>query len=399
MDDLIKLILAKDAQIKEKIKLYSHKRSLYDKIKIGRPFKSILGLRGVGKTTLLVQLAIENDGLYVMLDDLSLSNVNLLELLKKLNKDYGYMNFFIDEIQVLTNYEYYLKDIFEITNFNIVFSGSSLIDILIKNVDLSRRVVNYNISPFSFREYILFKKGVEFEILNYKEILDFEKRKLFLRKVMSYNELFLEYIEYGAYPVMIENNDIINSFKNILEKTFYVDFVKIKNVDQEDINTSFKILKYIAQGTEEISYTNLSNDLKFSKNKIYSLFELLEKSQLVIKVEPKLLGRNLLRKHPKYFMLLPIRNLINKINGFENKIGNLREDFFITSMFYNLSEIRYIKTSTKEPDFFIDNFIFEIGGSGKNKKQIKNYENSYLVKDSLQNDEKIIPLILFGFLY
>lgn len=396
---LIERIIIKDNLIKEKVKEFNHKRFLFKDIKSGRPFKSILGLRGVGKTTLLAQLAIKEKGLYISLDDFSIKTINLLDLLRELNKRYDYKNFFLDEIQNLSKWDYYLKEIFELTKFNIVFTGSSLIDLVNKATDLSRRVSNNEIPPLSFREYILFKTKNEVPKITYEELLDAKKRKKKITEVAKYNDLMKEYMDSGAYPFIFESDDILSSFENILEKTFYQDFAKIKDIGQDTINKAYKILKYISSGTEEISFTKLSNDLDVSKNKIYSIFELLEKSQLVIKIEPKLLGRKLLRKHPKYNLLLPIRTLTNKINGVTSNIGNLREDFFITSMFKYLKEIRYIKTAYKQPDFFLKNTLFEIGGKNKSKKQIKGYDKGFIVTDSLISEDDKIPLILFGFLY
>ncbi len=60
---------------------------------------------------------------------------------------------------------------------------------------------------------------------------------------------------------------------------------------------------------------------------------------LIIRIEPKIIGKNLLKKHPKYSLLLPLRYLINKIYSLDTNIGNLREDMFISSMFYLRKEI------------------------------------------------------------
>ncbi|WP_156922586.1 hypothetical protein [Lebetimonas sp. JH292] len=46
-----------------------------------------------------------------------------------------------------------------------------------------------------------------------------------------------------------------------------------------------------------------------------------------------------------------------------------------------------------------DNYVFEIGGKNKTKKQIKNLENAYIIKDNIEIGFDEIPLWLFGFLY
>lgn len=395
----ISSLVKKDQLIKEKIEKYPNKRFLFDKLNNSRPFKSILGLRGIGKTTLLVQLAIKYDGFYLNLDDIELKSINLLDLLRELNEKYDYSYFLLDEIQGLENFEYQLKDIFELTEFNICFSGSSLINILEKSVDLSRRVISYEIPPLSFREYLLFKKNINIATIDFKDILDFKKRNQKLLEIINYEKNFKDYLEFAAYPFADVLESTIEAFKNILKKTIYIDFIKLKTLDEESLQESLKILKYISQGGSEISITSLSNNLGISKTKVISLIELLEKSMLIIRVEPKVLGKDLLKKHPKYLMLLPIRNLINKIYGFNTQIGDLREDMFITSLFYFRKELFFLKTNSSQPDFFYNNTVFEIGGKSKTRKQLKNFKNAYIVKDSLETSKFEIPLILFGFLY
>jgi len=358
-------LINKDKLIKEKISKYEYKRFLFEKLYIKRPFKSILGLRGVGKTTLLVQLAIKNNGFYINLDDISLKSINLLELLSDLNEKYDYNYFLLDEIQSLENWENQIKDIFELTDW----------------------------------EYLLFKKGIKIKKINLIELLDFKFRAKKILEISTYEKYLKDYFNFGAYPFSEDLISTIDSFKNILNKTIYSDFVKIRNMDEKSSQEILKILKYISSRADEISITSLSNNLAISKTKIISLISLLEKAMLIIRIEPKVIGKDLLKKHPKYLMLLPIRNLVNKIYDLETNIGNLREDMFITSMFYLRNEIFFLKTKTVQPDFYYNKIIFEIGGKSKSRKQLKDFKNSYVVKDSLEFDKKTIPLILFGFLY
>jgi hypothetical protein len=54
----------------------------------------------------------------------------------------------------------------------------------------------------------------------------------------------------------------------------------------------------------------------------------------------------------------------------------------------------------KKGDFVVNGYIFEIGGKNKTKKQIKEIENSFVVRDDMEiGSNRIIPLWLFGFLY
>jgi hypothetical protein len=398
MQNIIDLV-KKDTFLKEKISKYEHKRFLFDKLYKARPFKSILGLRGVGKTTLLAQLAIKHGGFYINLDDVGLKSANLLELCMQINERYGFEYFLLDEIQSLENWEYQIKDLFELTNFDICFSGSSIIDILEKSIDISRRVISYEIPPLSFREYLLFKKDIFVPSIIFEDLLDDAKKNKIIAKIAQYQRYFKEYLEFGAYPFGNSFESVIDSFKNILNKTIYVDFARIKNIDESSLQQVLKILKYISSGSDEVSFTSLSNTLGISKTRVISLFELLEKSMLVIRIEPKVIGKDLLKKHPKYSMLLPLRHLVNNIYGLDTQIGNLREDMFITSLFFRRKEVFFLKTASIQPDFYFNGMIFEVGGKSKGRRQLKNFNHSYLVKDSLDASKKEIPLILFGLLY
>jgi len=77
-------------------------------------------------------------------------------------------------------------------------------------------------------------------------------------------------------------------------------------------------------------------------------------------------------------------------------IGNIKETFF-----YNQLNITNKVNISIYGDFIIDNnLIFEIGGKGKDFKQIKDLENSFLAIDEVEiGINNKIPLWLFGFLY
>jgi predicted AAA+ superfamily ATPase len=76
------------------------------------------------------------------------------------------------------------------------------------------------------------------------------------------------------------------------------------------------------------------------------------------------------------------------------EIGSIREVFF-ASMFDGFKIY-----APKKGDFVVNGYIFEIGGKNKTKKQIKEIENSFVVRDNMEiGSNRIIPLWLFGFLY
>ncbi|WP_200762496.1 hypothetical protein [Nitrosophilus alvini] len=102
-------------------------------------------------------------------------------------------------------------------------------------------------------------------------------------------------------------------------------------------------------------------------------------------------------------MYLNNTNLMRAITGYIKK-GNERETFFVNriiNFFSNrpsfLNENIFL---SKEGDFLVGDFTFEIGGKNKTLKQIKDVKNAFVVKDDIEIGYKNeIPLWLFGFLY
>jgi hypothetical protein len=76
-------------------------------------------------------------------------------------------------------------------------------------------------------------------------------------------------------------------------------------------------------------------------------------------------------------------------------VGNLRETFF-----YNQTRVVRDVISSKISDFVIGEHTFEVGGKGKQGKQIEDIDNGYLVKDDIEYGRgRTVPLWTFGLLY
>jgi len=105
-------------------------------------------------------------------------------------------------------------------------------------------------------------------------------------------------------------------------------------------------------------------------------------------------GISVLSKPDKIYMNNP--NLQYVIGTAHTNIGSVRESFFVNQL-QGLHRLAL----PKQGDFIVDDkYIFEIEGKNKSKKQIKNIENAFIVKDNIENGfQNYIPLWLFGFLY
>ena len=134
-------------------------RYLFEKINFKNRLIAILGARGTGKTTMLLQAAKkfgEKESLYVALDDLFFTNNNLYTLADEFNKTGGEL-LLLDEVHKYPEWSREIKLIYDdFPELQVIFTSSSVLDIYKGESDLSRRAVNYHLKELSFREYLLF---------------------------------------------------------------------------------------------------------------------------------------------------------------------------------------------------------------------------------------------------
>jgi len=138
----------------------------------------ITGARGTGKTTLLLQRIKKNFGnapkevLYVSLDNIWFSRNRLIDLATEFDK-MGGKYLFIDEVHKYDNWSQEIKNMYDsLPDLKVVFTGSSMLEIYRGNADLSRRAIHYTLNGLSFREFLLFEKGIEFPVIALKDLLD-----------------------------------------------------------------------------------------------------------------------------------------------------------------------------------------------------------------------------------
>jgi len=133
-------------------------RSAMDKIDWNDRLIGIRGARGVGKTTLLLQrikkfLGNTSEALYVSLDNLWFAEHSLLNLVDYFVKRGG-KYLFLDEVHKYPKWSQAIKNIYDdFPNLKVVFTGSSLLEILNARADLSRRAIVYDMQGLSYREF------------------------------------------------------------------------------------------------------------------------------------------------------------------------------------------------------------------------------------------------------
>lgn len=374
-------------------------RYIINQINLKNRLIAILGARGVGKTTLLLQLAKKQniDVLYVALDDLFFSDNTLYSLADEFQKHGGKL-LLLDEVHKYPNWSREIKLIFDDFNeLQIIFTSSSILDIYKGESDLSRRAISYSLNSLSFREYLLFYEKIELPILTLKQIIDEHTSiSLSITQQIKPFKYLNSFIEIGAYPYYNNSpaeyyQQILNTINLILD----VDLQGITSLNYDTISKIKRLLYVIATNVPFIpNISKLSERIGVHRNVLVQALQLLERAELIHTLYKQNISISSLTKPNKIW--LRNTNLNYAISSENVNVGSIRETFFIQHLnnFHQLS-------LPEKGDFLVDDtYTFEIGGKHKSQKQINGITNAFLVKDDIEIGVKDnIPLWLFGLIY
>ena len=389
-EKIVTRVLEANLEALKKLRGIEKKRAVYENLlkvtKEKKYFLGITGLRGVGKTILLLQLSQANNGIYFSADDRELRGTDLYDILRAVSEA-GHKQIFIDEIHAKSGWDSDLKTIFDENAASITFTGSSAIQLKNLKADLSRRVVLEHIKPAGFREWLSIKKNINMPKITMKELL---KNKAQVSKKYSYASKYLE--EYYANGGVLYDaktffyKTIISTIETIAAK----DLPSVKEIGQDTEENFFKLLQIISTSKPlELSYSKIGETM--GKNKVWVMRFLynIQKTEAIKKIYSCGSAVGSTRKEAKYYLPFPYRHALCTSLGKTPDIGALREEFFV-----NHIDCCYIKTSGEPtPDFKFEGMTFEIGGKSKRKK-----EADIIVIDSLDTSENKIPLFTVGLL-
>lgn len=369
-------------------------RYLYDQIEWDNRMIAILGPRGIGKTTLLLQYIKLNlpvsDTLYVTADDFYFSENRLFDMADLFYKNGG-KYLFIDEIHKYSDWSKELKLIYDyFPSMKIVFTGSSVLDLYRGSDDLSRRVVMYEMQGLSFREYLnMFHKATN----HVYPLADILLNKIDLPEIKNLLPLFKEYLKVGYYPFSKEKS-YLSKLQNVINLTLETD---IPFYAKMNISTARKIkqLLYIITQSSPFkpNFVEIAKMIQTSRNSMSDYLYYMEKAGVIAQLRDHAGGLRNLGKVEKVY--LDNTNLIYALGDENPNIGNVRETFF-----FNQMRVNNVITSSPQSDFLIEGITFEVGGANKKKKQIAGLEKAYIVKDDIEYGfGNTLPLWAFGFNY
>jgi predicted AAA+ superfamily ATPase len=378
-------------------------RSFMQEVNWNARLIGIKGARGVGKTTLLLQYLKINftDNraltLYVSLDSFAFRGKTLLGLADEFVRNGG-KHLFLDEVHKYPNWAQELKNIYDdYSELQIVFTGSSLLEILNSRADLSRRVVIYHMQGLSFREYIMLETGIYFAPLTLESILKdhLHLAGLINAKIKVFPH-FEKYLKQGYYPFYREELDLYeHRVEEVINMMLEIELPLLRGIDVGLVPKIKELLAIISASVPFVpNIVNLSQKIEIHRTTLMSYLFYLQELGLTFHLVKEAGGSVRLQKPAKIY--LENTNLMYVLSSLSANRGNVRETFFANQVGYKHKISFHEKT-----DFLVNNtYAFEIGGKDKSKKQISGMENAYIVSDEIEYGyQNKIPIWLFGFLY
>ena len=371
-------------------------RYLFERVNWTGRLVGIVGARGVGKTTMLLQYIKDrldaDSTLYVNAEDFYFASHKLIDLADEFCK-MGGKYLFVDEVHRYEGWAKELKLIYDYhPELHVIFSGSSVLDIN-RGVqsDLSRRAVIYTLYGLSFREYLELFESITVPVYTLDDVLEHRVEVPDDFRPLMY---FRRYLERGYYPFALEDN-YEEKLVNVVTKTLETDIPEYANMN---VSTGRKLKRLMAVIAESVPFkpnmVALAQMLNVSRNVVADYLLYIEEAGLITQLRDQTGGIRSLGKVDKVY--LENTNLIYTLTKKERaEIGNARETFF-------MNQLRVVDDPVTSPvsDFLVGDRTFEVGGQGKKQRQIRGVENAFVVKDDIEFGAlNVVPLWQLGLLY
>ena len=378
-------------------------RSLEAEIHWNARLIGVKGARGVGKTTLLLQhIQLHHSEnldtvLYVSLDSIWFSNNTLVDLADNFVKKGGEF-LFLDEVHRYDNWSQELKNIYDdYPMLKVVFTGSSLLQILNARADLSRRAITYTMPGLSFREYLSIETGQTFEKLTLESILNnHAKESTLVNSKVKPLYYFDRYLKQGYYPFYKEELDLyLPRLEEIINMMLEIELPLLRGLDLAYVPKIKQLLLIISESVPFIpNVTKLSQKMGIARSTLLLYFHYLDEIGLTINLFKESGGISKLQKPLKVY--LENTNLMYALTSKAANTGNVRETFFANQLSY-----KHMVMYSDKGDFLVnEKYVFEIGWKDKSMKQIEGIENAFVAADNIEYGfQNRIPLWMFGFLY
>jgi len=369
-------------------------RYMYDKISWESRMFGLVGPRGVGKSTMVLQyIKVHRDSrrlFYISADHLYFSSHTIVETVDEFAKEGG-EQIFIDEIHKYENWSRELKQIYDThPDVKVGFTGSSVLDIYKGFADLSRRAPIFMMQGLSFREYLQLFHNIQVPVFSLAEVVNL---KVKIADVSHPLPLFRSYLQKGYYP-FAGDTDFELRLLQVINQTMEVDIPQYANMNASTGRKLKKLLSVIAKSVPfKPVMDSLATVVGVSRNVLPDYFLYMEQAGMIGQLRDDTGGIRGIGKVEKVY--LDNTNMAYLLGDNATDTGNIRETFF-----YNQTRVVTDVINSRISDFEIDGKTFEVGGKKKGNKQLSDAKEGYIVKDDIEyGSGNIIPLWAFGFLY
>jgi predicted AAA+ superfamily ATPase len=383
-------------------------REMMNKIHWNAQLISIIGAKGVGKSTLIKQYIKTNYSpgdrrvLYCSADTVDLSTRTLVGLADEFVLRGGEL-LVIDEIHKYkpgtSAWSREIKEIYELyPKLKLIVSGSSLLSLKEGDADLSRRALKYTMKGLSFREALRFYHGLEFPIWSLEDILShpydlWQEVSSKCKPVV----LFKQYLEKGYYPFLLEGEG--EYYTKIEQVVNYIIETELPQICKVEVANVRKIQALVALISSEVPFVLNANKiaaaLEIGRDTVVEYLKFLSDAKILnlLYSDKKKIGK--LTKPDKVYPENP--NLLYALAPAKVEIGTARESFAVSC----LEESHIVEYGKEQGDFKVDSkYTFEIGGPSKDYSQISGVKDSYVFADDWDMpDGAKLPLWMLGFLY
>lgn len=356
----------------------------------------IVGSRGVGKTTMILQHIMltqtANESLYIAADNTYFTSHSLFDTASAFAGQGGKV-LYIDEAHKYLDWSREVKMIYDyLPELKVIVTGSSIMEIIKgTDADLSRRAITYTMEGLSFREYLNLTLGTDIQPFSLDEIL--AGNAVLPAGIKHPLMHFKEYLTRGYFPFS-NQDDYLTRLENVINHTLEID---IPSFARMNIATSRKLKQLLEVISGNVpfkpNFSEIGRAISTDRGTVADYMVYLEKSGLIRQLGVAGSGMRVMEKPEKIY--LGNTNFIYALADGTPNIGNVRETFFLSALCIN-----YRPTASSVSDFIVDGRTFEVGGKGKTGKQIQGTENAYIVKDDIEYAYRnTIPLWSFGLNY
>ena len=369
---------------------------------------SIMGAKGVGKSTLIKQYLKQNYALgdrrvlYCSADTVDFSMRTLVGLAEEFVMRGGEL-LVIDEIHKYhpgtADWSREIKEIYELyPDLKLIVSGSSLLQLREGDADLSRRAIKYTMPGLSFREALRFYHGLSFPKWSLEDILahPYDLWQTVSDKCKPV-ALFKEFLEKGYYPFLLEGEgEYYTKIEQVVNYIIETELPRICKVDVANVRKLQALINMICREVPfELNANRIAAALEIGRDTVVEYLKYLGDAKVLnlLYSDKKKIGK--LSKPDKVYLENP--NILYALAPTKVEIGTLRETFAIGS----LSESHNVEYGKAQGDFKVDGkYTFEIGGRSKDFSQIAGVKDSYVFADDWDMpDGAKLPLWMLGFLY